>query len=101
MERVNEIIQNPARQPSAHKPVLSVTELTADIKQLLETGFDAVWVKGEVSSFKSPSSGHFYFVLKDEKAVINCVMFRFKNKNLKFKVEDGLEIICGGRITVY
>ncbi len=81
--------------------IFTVSELTQDIKKLLETGFDAVWVKGEVSSFKSPSSGHFYFSLKDEKTLLNCVMFRFRAQSLSFRIEDGLEMICGGRITLY
>ena len=81
--------------------ILTVSELTHDIKILLETGFDSVWVKGEVSSFKIPSSGHFYFSLKDESALLACVMFKFKNQYLKFELKDGLEVICGGRITLY
>ncbi|OGQ15812.1 MAG: hypothetical protein A3B70_04470 [Deltaproteobacteria bacterium RIFCSPHIGHO2_02_FULL_40_11] len=99
-----EITQNFELPPSQAKPgrnVFSVTSLTKDIKNLLETGFDSVWVKGEISSFKKPGSGHFYFTLKDEKSNLNCVMFRFKNQYLKFDVEEGLEVICGGRITVY
>lgn len=88
-----------ATPPARH--IFTVSELTRDIKKLLETGFDSVWIKGEVSSFKSPSSGHFYFVIKDEHAILNCVMFRFRNQHLLFKIADGLEIICGGRITLY
>ena len=92
---------DPSISPPLTRQILTVSELTQDIKKLLETGFDTVWVKGEVSSFKSPSSGHFYFTLKDEKAVLNGVMFKFRNQSLKFKLEDGLEVICGGRITLY
>lgn len=86
---------------TSSRKVLSVGELTKDIKNLLETGFDSVWVKGEISSFKVPASGHFYFSLKDENAILTCVMFKFKNQYLKFEVQDGLEVICGGRITLY
>lgn len=83
------------------RQILTVSEITRDIKTLLETGFEAVWVKGEVSSFKVPGSGHFYFSLKDESALLACVMFRFKNQYLKFDLKEGLEVICGGRITLY
>ncbi len=88
-------------QPFPSREILTVSELTKEIKTLLETGFETVWVKGEVSSFKIPSSGHFYFNLKDETALLACVMFRFKNQYLKFDLKDGLEVICGGRITLY
>ncbi len=87
--------------PSLGKHILTVSQLTKDIKTLLETGFETVWVKGEISSFKVPSSGHYYFSLKDEQSLLTCVMFKFKNQYLKFDVQDGLEVICGGRITVY
>ncbi len=86
---------------SGQRRILTVSELTHDIKTLLETGFDSVWVKGEISSFKVPASGHFYFNLKDETAMLACVMFKFKNQYLKFELKDGLEVICGGRITLY
>lgn len=86
---------------SIGKHILTVSQLTKDIKTLLETGFETVWVKGEISSFKVPSSGHYYFSLKDDTSLLTCVMFKFKNQYLKFDVQDGLEVICGGRITVY
>ena len=94
--------QNSSETKTAEqRRILTVSELTHDIKTLLETGFDSVWVKGEISSFKVPSSGHFYFSLKDETAMLACVMFKFKNQYLKFELQDGLEVICGGRITLY
>ena len=89
------------KKAPGERRILTVRELTHDIKTLLETGFDSVWVKGEISSFKVPSSGHFYFSLKDETAMLACVMFKFKNQYLKFELQDGLEVICGGRITLY
>ncbi|MBI4041484.1 MAG: exodeoxyribonuclease VII large subunit [Deltaproteobacteria bacterium] len=94
-------IVEPVLVQKVDKTVYTVSQLTRDIKSLLETGFESLWVKGEVSSFKCPSSGHFYFNLKDETAMIACVMFRFKNQSLKFTLEDGLEVMCGGRISVY
>ena len=93
--------ESPSKSPLAERRILTVAELTQDIKKLLETGFDAVWVKGEISSLKKPSSGHYYFVLKDEKAVLNSVMFKFRNQKVKFNLEEGLEVICGGRLSLY
>lgn len=100
---MNEVhVESSKKQVQAERRyILTVSEITRDIKTLLETGFEAVWVKGEVSSFKVPSSGHFYFNLKDESALLACVMFRFKNQYLRFELKEGLEVICGGRITLY
>lgn len=93
--------QDAPTEGAPSREIFTVSELTKEIKTLLETGFETVWVRGEISSFKVPSSGHFYFNLKDETALLACVMFRFKNQYLKFDLKDGLEVICGGRITLY
>jgi len=81
--------------------VYTVSEITQDIKLILETSFGEVWLEGEVSNFKAATSGHFYFSLKDETAVIAAVMFIRANKDLKFKIADGLKVICFGKIDVY
>jgi len=81
--------------------IYSVSELTSDIKVLLEKTFPFVWIYGEISNFNIPASGHFYFTLKDEQAQISSVMFRNQNKNLKFKPEDGMRITGLGRISVF
>ncbi len=83
------------------RKIYSVSEITSRIKQTLEVYFTGVWVEGEVSNLRRPSSGHLYFTLKDEKAELKTVMFRFVNKNLKFKLEDGLQVIIYGGLTVY
>ena len=67
----------------------------------METQFPLVWVEGEISNFRVPSSGHFYFVLKDKKAQIRGVMFRHQNQLLRFRPEDGMAVVCLGRLTVY
>lgn len=79
----------------------TVSALTEEIKDLLEEHFDFVWVEGEISNFRSPSSGHYYMVLKDEKAQIRAVMFRPQTRYLKFTPEDGMKVIVQGRIGVY
>jgi exodeoxyribonuclease VII large subunit len=83
------------------KRVYAVSEITQDIKLILENTFGEVWVEGEVSNFKAYPSGHFYFTLKDEGAVLAAAMFKNANKDVKFKIEDGLKVICFGRIEVY
>lgn len=89
----------PARQ--SHAPVLSVSELTARIKGVLEADFDEVWVAGEISGLRSPPSGHRYFTLKDRTSQLRCVMFRGQAGLLRFRPEDGLEVIIRGRIGLY
>lgn len=81
--------------------VLKVSEITNDIKDLLEDNFHSIWVEGEISNFKSYASGHFYFTLKDENSQISGVMFKGYNQRLKFDLEDGLKIVAHGRISVY
>jgi exodeoxyribonuclease VII large subunit len=80
---------------------LSVRELTKQIKDNLEGVFPDVWVEGEISNFTSHSSGHFYFSLKDDQAQLQCAMFRFANKKVKFEPGDGLQVLAHGKISVY
>ncbi len=81
--------------------IYSVTELTQNIKDLLEESFSILWVAGEISNLSRPASGHFYFTLKDEKAQIRAVLFKGQARNLAFRLEDGLTIVGMGRISVY
>jgi exodeoxyribonuclease VII large subunit len=80
---------------------LTVTELTQNIKFLLEENFPQVYLQGEISNLARPSSGHVYFNLKDEQSQIAGVMFRSAAQRSKFDLENGLEVILLGRITVY
>jgi len=84
-----------------YKKILTVSELTQQIKQRLEEGFREIWVEGELSNLRSPSSGHYYFTLKDDKSQMRAVIFRFMGRFLKFALQDGLSVICRGRVTVY
>ena len=83
------------------KRVYSVTELTRNVRIILEDSFPAVWVEGEVSNFTLHTSGHMYLTLKDNTSQLSCVMFRGVNQKLKFKIKDGIQLICFGRISVY
>ena len=86
---------------SDHKQILTVSELTLQVKKHLEKGFEEVWLEGEISNFRSPSSGHYYFTLKDDTSQIRAVIFRFMGRYLKYQPQDGLQIICRGRISLY
>lgn len=81
--------------------IFTVTELTRDIRGILEGSFREVWVEGEVSNFTVSSAGHVYFSLKDASSVINCVMFKSSSRVVSFTVEDGMHVLCGGRVSVY
>ena len=82
---------------------LSVTELTELIKGKLEYDPDlrSVYLKGEISNYKVYPSGHAYFSLKDDGALISCVMWNSYRLNLRFAPKNGDEVLCHGRITVY
>jgi exodeoxyribonuclease VII large subunit len=82
-------------------PVLSVSELNRRLRRSLESEFADVWVWGEVSNFRVPPSGHFYFSLKDERSQIAAVMFRSATRVLPFRPRDGLEVIARGRVSLY
>lgn len=81
--------------------ILTVSELTKEIKDILEMEFPEVWVEGEVSNIRFPSSGHIYFTLKDDYSQIRAVIFRLQAKPLRFNLEDGLYVICHGRLSLY
>src|SRR5215469_449196 len=88
-----------ARQ--ANLPEFSVSELSAALKRTVEGAFPFVRVKGEISGLKNHSSGHIYFDLKDEKSVLNAVIWRMTAQGLKVRPQQGLEVICTGRISTY
>ncbi|RKY92009.1 exodeoxyribonuclease VII large subunit [candidate division KSB1 bacterium] len=88
-------------QNRTQQRIYSITELTRQIKFLLESHFPNVWVKGEISNFKLHSSGHMYFSLKDENAQLPCVMWRGRNNLLFFMPKDGMKVVAQGNVTVY
>ena len=82
-------------------PTLSVSQLNRQARSLLETHFDFVWVEGEISNFAVPSSGHWYFSLKDGKAQVRCAMFRNRNQRLRFTPANGDAIRLRCRVSLY
>jgi len=71
------------------RQIFSVSQLTQEIKNILENNFYYVWVEGEISNTRSPISGHIYFTLKDEGAQVKAVIFRGQSRGIKFKLTDG------------
>lgn len=83
------------------KQILTVSELTKDIKLILENSFEPLWVEGEVSNLRRPSSGHIYFTLKDASSQIKCVLFKNQSSAVKFQLKDGLKIVVFARLSLY
>ena len=83
--------------------ILTVSELNRRIKNMFENDYllSGVWIKGEISNFKSAVSGHFYFTLKDKSSSLRSVMFRSRSRRLLFRPEDGMSVITKGYISVY
>ncbi len=81
--------------------VLTVSQLTTQIKDLLESRFTNVWISGEISNFTKASSGHMYLTLKDAQSQIKCAFFRGMNLRLRFQPHDGLEVLARGQVSLY
>jgi exodeoxyribonuclease VII large subunit len=88
-------------QGSGKSHIITVSQLTDQIKNLLEGSFPDIWVEGEISNLSIPQSGHAYFTLKDERSQIRSVLFRSSQRFLKFTLQHGIQVICRGRISVY
>src|SRR5215469_3066235 len=87
--------------PRANLPAYTVSELSAALRRSIEERFSYVRVRGEISGFKRHSSGHCYLALKDADAVLDAVCWRGTALRLSIKPEDGMEVVCTGRITTY
>ncbi len=82
-------------------PLLTVSQLNRQVKSLLESHFDFIWVEGEVSNFAAPSSGHWYFSLKDGNAQVRCAMFRNRNQRVRFTPANGDALRLRCRVSLY
>ncbi|WP_135081686.1 exodeoxyribonuclease VII large subunit [Terasakiella sp. SH-1] len=88
--------------PAQHnQPVLSVSELSGALKRTVEDAFSLVRVRGEISGFKRAASGHLYLALKDENAVMDAVCWKGVAAKLDLRPQDGMEVVCKGRLTTY
>lgn len=86
---------------NTERKVFSVSTLNALAKDLLESNLPALWVEGEISNFASPSSGHWYFTLKDARAQVRCAMFRGRNTGIRFKPSDGQKVTLLANVSLY
>ncbi|MEO1576118.1 MAG: exodeoxyribonuclease VII large subunit, partial [Pseudomonadota bacterium] len=92
-----------ATQPSGPKDrdVYSVSRLNREARRLLEGGLPVLWVSGEISNLAMPASGHWYFTLKDADAQIRCAMFRGRNRQVRVRPQNGMQVIVRGRVSLY
>lgn len=97
MRHGNQQMPTDVEQPE----VLTVSQLTRRVKELLETQVSFVYVSGEISNWRVSPAGHAYFTLKDENSQLDAVMFRGKLMHLRFGPENGLEVVLFGQVTVY
>lgn len=89
-------------EPLANAPEFTVSELSFALKRTVEDRFGHVRVRGEITGFRGPhSSGHCYFALKDENAKIEAVIWKFAHARMRFKPQEGLEVIATGKLTTY
>ncbi|HEX5459946.1 MAG TPA: exodeoxyribonuclease VII large subunit [Steroidobacteraceae bacterium] len=93
----------PGTEPDAapERSVYTVSRLNKEVRIALERGLGVVWVEGELSNFSQPSSGHWYFSLKDRESQVRCAMFRVKNAALGFTPKAGQHVIARGRVSLY
>ena len=83
------------------RDIYSVSRLNLEARLLLEQGFPRIWLEGELSNVSRPSSGHLYFTLKDARAQIRAAMFRSRNQAIRFRPEEGLQVLVRGRVSLY
>ena len=83
------------------RQILTVSELTARIRDLLARNFTDIFVQGEISNCREAQSGHIYFTLKDDRAQVRCVFFKQQQRGIKFRPEDGLQVTVRGTVSVY
>lgn len=94
-------IADPPAEESPARQVFSVSQLNREARALLEGGFPLIWVQGEISNLSRPASGHMYFSLKDTTAQVRATLFRNRATRLRFKPEDGLQVLAHARVSLY
>jgi len=88
-------------QTPTKRQTLTISQLNRQAKRLLEGNFASVWIEGELSNFSKPSSGHWYFTLKDSAAQVRCAMFRTQNMRLRFHPEAGQQVVIRAKVSLY
>ncbi|HXI02337.1 MAG TPA: exodeoxyribonuclease VII large subunit, partial [Candidatus Saccharimonadales bacterium] len=87
--------------PGSRARPLTVSDLNALAREMLEARFSSIYIAGEISNFKAHGSGHWYFSLKDSRAQISAAMFRFANRNVRFRPADGMKVLVRGSVGLY
>lgn len=82
-------------------PIFTVSRLNQTVRQLLEMEMGQIWLSAEISNFSQPSSGHWYFTLKDDRAQVRCAMFRTANRKTTFQPQNGQQVLVRASITLY
>lgn len=93
--------QPPTPPPAEDRDIYTPGRLNREARILLERGLPALWIEGELSNLSRPSSGHWYFSLKDEAAQLRCAMFRQRNLLARFTPKDGMHVLLRGRVSLY
>ena len=83
------------------RQIFSISELNRRVRQLLEINLPMLWVEGEISNFSCPASGHWYLSLKDKSAQVRCAMFRNANQRVKFRPENGMQVVVRCKPGIY
>ena len=86
---------------SSNRHIFSVSELNAQVRQLIESGLGLIWLEAEISNLAKPASGHLYFTLKDQQSQVRCAFFRNRNRLLNFNIEEGQQIRVRARVSLY
>ena len=87
--------------PANNSSAISVSELNHQVKSLLEHSFMTIQVEGEISNLARPSSGHWYFTLKDDRAQVRCAMFRGRNLQVRFRPKEGDQVVVLAKVSLY
>ena len=96
-----ELAENAVPPDAPERDIYSVSRLNREVRVLLERGFGSLWLEAEISNFARPSSGHWYFSLKDATAQVRCAMFRQRNMLCAFTARDGQKVLVRARIGLY
>src|SRR3984885_11643629 len=96
-----ELAENAAYPKRPERDIYSFSRLNREVRVLLERGFGSLWLEAEISNFAKPSSGHWYFSLKDATAQVRCAMFRQRNMLCAFTARDGQKVLVRARIGLY
>jgi len=92
------LIKNKSPEPN---DIYTVSRLNREVRSVLEDVFPTIWVQGEISNLAEPASGHIYFTLKDNNAQVRCAMFKNRQSGVRFKPENGMQVVARANIGIY